>query len=57
MTIEREQYISIYILLSRHEEELDIPLQILKGRIEKELYTFMSIEEIENLLTDKAGTD
>jgi len=57
MTIEKEEYISLFILLSRHEEELDIPLQILKGRIEKELYTFMSIEEIENLLTDKAGTD
>ena len=51
MEIKREELISLFLLLSRNETFLDVQLQALKIRIEKELYTFMSIAELEEILS------
>ena len=41
--------IAIFILLRRHESELDIRLLKLMNKIEKELYQHLSIQEIEKI--------
>jgi len=47
--IENKQLIALYLLLKRHEEELDRNLQTLYVKMQKELFSVLSIEEMESL--------
>ena len=54
---EREETVSLYALLSRHEEELDTVLRNLKTRLERELYAFMSIAELEDIISGTKASE
>lgn len=47
--IGNSQIVALYLLLKRHEEELDRNLQVLYHNIQRELFSILSIEEMESL--------
>ena len=49
ITIENSQIVALYLLLKRHEDELDRNLQVLYHNIQRELFSILSIEEMESL--------
>ncbi len=49
ISIENTQIVALYLLLKRHEEELDRNLQVLYHNIQRELFSVLSIEEMESL--------
>lgn len=48
--LDKDDLVPLFMLLANHENELDMTLMKLKGRIERDLYTYMSIEDLEGLL-------
>lgn len=49
MRIQNSQIVALYLLLKRHEDELDRNLQVLYHNMQKELFSILSIEEMESL--------
>ncbi|MDY7029358.1 MAG: hypothetical protein SVR04_13765 [Spirochaetota bacterium] len=49
MHIENSQIVPLYLLLKRREEELDRNLQVLYHKLQRELFSILSIEEMESL--------
>lgn len=49
ISLSGKQVVALYLILQKHEEELDPNLQVLFNRIQGELFTSLSIEEMENL--------
>jgi len=47
--IKSRQLIGLYLFLSRREDELDEPLQQLYNELQRNLFLYLSIEEIESL--------
>ncbi|MGC9311630.1 MAG: hypothetical protein ACP5IA_02975 [Sediminispirochaetaceae bacterium] len=47
--IENSQIVALYLLLKSHEEELDRNLQVLYHNMQRELFSILSIEEMESL--------
>jgi len=43
------QIVALYLLMKQHEEELDTGLQVLYNTLQKELFSVLSIEEMESL--------
>lgn len=49
MNIEGNELIGIYLLLINNEEKLDNNQQLIKYKIEKEIFSCLSIEEMESI--------
>ncbi len=49
MTLEGNKLISIYLLLKRNEENLDLNQQAVINSMEKEIFSLLSIEEMESI--------
>lgn len=49
MHIENSQIVPLYLLLKRREEDLDRNLQVLYHKLQRELFSILSIEEMESL--------
>lgn len=49
MNIEGNELIGIYILLINNEEKLDTNQQLIRYKIEKEIFNCLSIEEMESI--------
>jgi hypothetical protein len=49
ISLNGKQAVALYLLLQKHEDELDPNLQLLFHRIQKDLFTTLSIEEMESL--------
>ena len=47
--IKSRQVIGLYLFLSSREDELDEPLQQLYNELQRNLFSYLSIEEIESL--------
>lgn len=47
--IKSRQLIGLYLFLNRREDELDEPLQQLYNELQRDLFSYLSIEEIESL--------
>jgi len=47
--IKSRQLIGLYLFLHRREDELDEPLQQLYNELQRSLFLYLSIEEIESL--------
>jgi hypothetical protein len=47
--IKSRQLIGLYLFLSRREDELDGPLQQLYNELQRDLFSYLSIEEMESL--------
>jgi len=47
--IKSRQLIGLYLFLHRREDELDEPLQQLYNELQRNLFLYLSIEEIESL--------
>ncbi len=49
MNIEGNELIGIYLMLIKNEGNLDTNLQLVRYKIEKEIFKYLSIEEIETI--------
>ncbi len=49
MTLEGNKLISIYLLLKKNEEDLDLNQQAVVNSMEKEIFSLLSIEEMESI--------
>lgn len=49
MNIEGNELISIYLMLNENEGNLDTNQQLVKYKIEKEIFRYLSIEEMETI--------
>jgi len=49
VTLEGKEIVAVYLLLKRGEPALDATLTSVRSRIERMLYSALSIEEFENL--------
>jgi hypothetical protein len=49
MTLEGNELLSIYLLLMKNEAILDYNQQSVKNKLEKVLFKYLSIEEIESI--------
>lgn len=49
ISLSGKQVVALYLMLQKHEEDLDPNLQVLFNRIQGELFTSLSIEEMETL--------
>jgi hypothetical protein len=49
MNIEGNELIGIYLMLIKNEGNLDTNQQLVKYKIEKEIFNYLSIEEIETI--------
>lgn len=49
MNIEGNELISIYLMLIENEGNLDTNQQLVKYKIEKEIFRYLSIEEMETI--------
>ncbi len=49
MNIEGNELISIYLMLNENEGNLDTNQQLVKYKIEKEIFRYLSIEELETI--------
>jgi len=49
ISLRGKQLVALYLLMQRNEEELDQTLQVLFHKIQQDLFTELSIEEMENL--------
>lgn len=47
--VEKKEIIALYLLMQRHEEELDSVLQNIYMKLQQNLFNSLSIEEIESL--------
>jgi len=47
--IKSRQLIGLYLFLHRREDELDEPLQQLYNELQRDLFSYLSIEEMESL--------
>lgn len=47
--VEKKEIIALYLLMQRHEEELDATLQNIYMKLQQNLFNTLSIEEIESL--------
>lgn len=49
MNIEGNELICIYLMLNENERNLDTNQQLVKYKIEKEIFRYLSIEEMETI--------
>ena len=49
ISLRGKQLVALYLLMQSNEEELDQTLQVLFHKIQQDLFTELSIEEMENL--------
>jgi len=49
LKLNKQEMVLLYALLRKHEKELEKEIYTLKYRLEKELFNFLTIEEIQAL--------
>lgn len=50
MDMEQKELVALYLFLVRHEDQLDGLVEGVKKKLEKQLYTFMSVGDLQDLL-------